>query len=105
MFQDKSSRLYTGDFYITRHSNLSEVHTVFHLVTDDSTRSEISSRHPVILSLRSIIKLCFKYDIMTLTIPLLLTHEMSEVGQMFYNYDLFSNKLLRNCDDPGIIIL
>ncbi|XP_064617462.1 protein C12orf4 homolog [Liolophura sinensis] len=77
--QDKSSRLYTGDFYITRHSNLSEVSVIFHLVTDDSVRSsDISSRHPVILSLRNILKACFRYDIHTLTIPLLLTHEMSE---------------------------
>lgn len=76
--QDKTTKLYTGDFYITRHSNLSEVHAVFHLVSDDSVRGDISSRHPVILSLRNIIKLCFKYDIMTLTIPLLLSHYMTE---------------------------
>lgn len=76
--QDKTTKLYTGDFYITRHSNLSEVHAVFHLVSDDSIRGDISSRHPVILSLRNIIKLCFRYDIMTLTIPLLLSHHMTE---------------------------
>lgn len=76
--QEKNSRLYTGDFYITRHSNLSEVHTVFHLVSDETVRGDISSRHPVILSLRNIIKLCFRYDINTLTIPLLLTHDMLE---------------------------
>ena len=39
----------------------------------------VSSQHPVILSLRNTIKLCFKYDIMTLTIPLLLSHYMTEV--------------------------
>ena len=78
--QDKTTKLYTGDFYITRHSNLSEVHAVFHLVSDDSIRGDISSRHPVILSLRNIIKLCFRYDIMTLTIPLLLSHHMTEVS-------------------------
>lgn len=79
LLQEKTSKLYTGDFYITRHSNLSEVHTVFHLVSDDSVRGDISSRHPVILSIRNIIKQCFRYDIHTLTIPLLLTHEMTEV--------------------------
>ncbi|XP_055954411.1 protein C12orf4 homolog isoform X3 [Patella vulgata] len=72
-------KLNNGDFYITEHSNLSEVHVVFHLVCDDSVRSgDISSRHPAILSLRNIIKLCFRYDIHTITIPLLLTHEMTE---------------------------
>lgn len=76
--QEKTARLYTGDFYITKHSNLSEVHTMFHLVTDDYVRGDITSRHPVILSLRNIIKLCCRYDINTLTIPLLLTHEMLE---------------------------
>lgn len=76
--QEKSAKLYTGDFYLTKHSNLSEVHTVFHLVTDDTVRGDISSRHPIILSLRNIIKLCCRYDINTLTIPLLLTHEMME---------------------------
>ncbi|KAL4240488.1 hypothetical protein ACF0H5_001279 [Mactra antiquata] len=76
--QDSNGKLYTGDFYITKHSNLSEVHTVFHLVRDDSVRSDISSRHSVILAIRNIIKLCCRYDINTLTIPLLLTHEMHE---------------------------
>lgn len=76
--QDKC-RIQVGDFYITKHSNLSEVHAVFHLVTDDSMRNiDITSRHPVILSIRNIIKLCFRSDITTLTIPLLLSHEMSE---------------------------
>ncbi|OWF51817.1 protein C12orf4-like [Mizuhopecten yessoensis] len=76
---DKGNRIQVGDFYITKHSNLSEVHSVFHLVIDDSIRSiDISSRHPVILSIRNIIKLCFRSDITTLTIPLLLSHEMSE---------------------------
>ena len=57
---------------------------MFHLVTDDSVRSavsELSSRHPVILGYRNILKACFKYDIHTITLPLLLVHEMSEVGK------------------------
>jgi hypothetical protein len=81
---DKSSRktfvtLKTGDFYITKHSNLSEVHVVFHLVSDDSLRSaDINSRHPVILGLRNILKIAHLYDIKTITIPLLLIQEMTE---------------------------
>lgn len=81
-FQDRSlgAKLHTGDFYLTKHSNLSEVHAVFHLVVDESVRTgDITSRHPAILSIRNIIRLCFRYDIQTLTIPLLLTHEMTEV--------------------------
>lgn len=77
--QEKNGRLQTGDVYITKHSNLCEVQVVFHLVADDSIRSsEITSRHPVILALRNLLKVCFRYDILTLTIPLLLSHEMTE---------------------------
>jgi len=74
--------LSTGDFYITRHSNLSEVHVVFHLVSDDSVSStcaELTSRHPIITACRNILKLCFRYDVRHVTLPLLLVHEMTEV--------------------------
>ncbi|XP_074648788.1 FERRY endosomal RAB5 effector complex subunit 3-like [Tubulanus polymorphus] len=77
--EDRSNRMHVGDFYTTRHSNLSDVHVAFHLVTDETlTSPDISSRHPVILGIRNILKMCFRYDIFTLSIPLLLTHEMSE---------------------------
>ncbi|XP_048758931.1 protein C12orf4 homolog [Ostrea edulis] len=77
--EEKKSCLRAGDFYLTKHSNLSEVHVVFHLVADDVIKSpDISSRQAVILSIRNIIKLCFRYDINTLTIPLLLFNEMTE---------------------------
>ena len=67
-----------GDFYLTRHSNLSEVHVMFHLVVDDSVRAtDITSRHSVILGIRNILKACFRYDIFTINIPLLLVHEMA----------------------------
>ena len=45
-----------------------------------SSVSDISSRHPVILGYRNIIKACFRYDVHTITLPLLLAHEMVEVG-------------------------
>lgn len=84
------AKLHTGDFYLTKHSNLSEVHIVFHLVVDESVRSgEISSRHPTILSIRNIIRLCFRYDIQTLTIPLLLTHEMTEVCMVWMSMHIW----------------
>jgi hypothetical protein len=74
-----TKNLQTGDVYITRHSNLAEVHVIFHLVVDDSLRSnEINSRHPVILGLRNILKMACSNDITTLTLPVLLMHEMME---------------------------
>ncbi|XP_052867551.1 protein C12orf4 homolog [Anopheles cruzii] len=69
-----------GDAFITRHSNLSHSHVIFHLISDETFQSpsEINSRHPVILGLRNILKISSRHDITTLTIPALLRHEMSE---------------------------
>lgn len=73
------SRLNTGEAYITKHSNLSEAHVVFHLVTDDTVKSpDINSRHPVILGLRNVLKIAYIYDIAHISIPLLLLHDMNE---------------------------
>ncbi|ALC47815.1 CG9986, partial [Drosophila busckii] len=73
-------KLTTGDFFITKHSNLSQSHVIFHLISDEpiNSPSEINSRHPVILGLRNILKTASRHDITTLTIPALLRHEMSE---------------------------
>ncbi|KAK7873103.1 hypothetical protein R5R35_006334 [Gryllus longicercus] len=74
-----TKNLQTGDVYITTHSNLAEVHVVFHMVVDDSLKSnDINSRHPVILGLRNILKIACSHDITTLTLPVLLMHEMTE---------------------------
>ncbi|XP_063928325.1 protein C12orf4 homolog isoform X2 [Zophobas morio] len=74
-----SELLQAGDFYITRHSNLAQVHVVFHMVSDDSLRgSDINSRHPVVLGLRNILKTACSNDITSLTIPLLLQYDMTE---------------------------
>ncbi|KAM8972988.1 ferry endosomal RAB5 effector complex subunit 3 isoform 2-T2 [Pelodytes ibericus] len=73
------SNLSPGEFYATRHSNLSEIHVVFHLCVDDNVRSgNISARDPAIMGLRNILKVCCTHDITTINIPLLLVHEMSE---------------------------
>lgn len=93
------SNMNIGDFFITKHSNLSQVHAIFHLAanekkpptettptipTSPSTpnktlkQSDLSSRHPVILGLRNILKACSTNNINTLTLPLLLTHKMNE---------------------------
>lgn len=70
-----------GEFYITRHSNLSEIHVAFHLCVDDNVRSgTITARDPAIMGLRNILKVCCTHDITTVSIPLLLVHEMSEVS-------------------------
>ncbi|XP_065214139.1 protein C12orf4 homolog [Planococcus citri] len=74
-----SKHLQTGDIFITKHSNLSSVHIIFHLIVDDSLRSsDINSRHSAILGLRNILKTACSNDITTLTIPVLLMHEMTE---------------------------
>lgn len=69
-----------GDFYITRHSNLSDVHVVFHMASaqNDVNDGSINSRHPVIMGLRNVLKAASMSSITTLTIPLLLTHSMEE---------------------------
>ncbi|XP_028264286.1 ferry endosomal RAB5 effector complex subunit 3 [Parambassis ranga] len=73
------SNLLPGEFYISRHSNLSEVHVIFHLCVDDNVRSgNITARDPAIMGLRNILKVCCTHDITTVTVPLLLVHDMSE---------------------------
>lgn len=74
---DSSTRLKPGDFFVTKHSNLSQAHLIFHLVYDDST-AEMNSRHPCILGLRNILKVASRHDCHQLTIPALLKHQMSE---------------------------
>jgi hypothetical protein len=75
----QSATLRVGDFYTTKHSNLSEIHAVFHLVSDESVLSaEITSRHPLLMGLRNVLKTAYLCDITTISLPLLLVHEMSE---------------------------
>lgn len=73
-------KLKPGDFFITRHSNLSQTQVIFHLISDEASNSpeDITSRHPVILGLRNILKTASRYDVTNLSIPALLRHEMSE---------------------------
>lgn len=79
---------------MTKHSNLSQSHIIFHLISDESfnSPSEINSRHPVILGLRNILKTASRHDVTTLTIPALLRHEMSEVNiPNIYNKNTINN--------------
>ena len=72
-----SRTLHEGDTYITRHSNLSEVHAIFHLVTGDDVASiDLPSRHSVIAGLRNVLHLAFQYDIYVLSVPLLLVNQI-----------------------------
>jgi hypothetical protein len=93
------NKLDIGDFYITRHSNLSQVHLVFHLAYDDNLSKQrtdqISSRHAIVLGLRNILKVCFKYNITTITLPLLLSHEMTE--EMTINWVMKRAELVLKC--------
>ncbi|XP_075019051.1 ferry endosomal RAB5 effector complex subunit 3 isoform X4 [Calonectris borealis] len=77
--RSSKSKRHQGEFYITRHSNLSEIHVAFHLCVDDNVRSgNITARDPAIMGLRNILKVCCTHDITTISIPLLLVHDMSE---------------------------
>lgn len=75
-----NAKLKPGDCFITKHSNMSQTHVIFYLVSDESFNSpnEINSRHPVILGLRNILRTASRFDVSMLTIPALLRHEMSE---------------------------
>ncbi len=77
---DSDRCLQSGDFYKTRHSNLCEVHALFHMVCDSDgvSSSSINSRHPVVMGLRNVLKTASLSDVTTVTLPLLLAREMSE---------------------------
>lgn len=88
------TRLKHGDFFVTKHSNLSQAHIIFHLVFDDSP-VEMNSRHPCILGLRNILKVANRYDVTQLTIPALLKNEMSE--EMTLSWCLRRAELILKC--------
>lgn len=74
-----SVKLKDGDCFITTHSNLSQTHVIFHLISDEMDNpSEINSRHPVIMGLRNVLKVASRFEVSMLTVPALLRHVMSE---------------------------
>ena len=106
--EKREACLKVGDFFVTKHSNLSQVHIVFNLValneTNDTAdppspldktlkQSELSSRHPVIMGIRNVLKVCVANNVQTLTFPLLLTHEMTEVGNIYSKFRLILKRL------------
>jgi len=90
----QGKRLKCGDFYMTRHSNLCEVHVVFHMLSTTSkaeggeggeeghapltSAERVNSRHPVVMGLRSVLKTASLCGVTTLTIPLLLTMSLTD---------------------------
>lgn len=77
--QPVNAKLKDGDCFITTHSNLSQTHVIFHLISDEADNpAEINSRHPVILGLRNVLKVASRFDVSMLTVPALLRHAMSE---------------------------
>ncbi|PKC04815.1 hypothetical protein RhiirA5_401257 [Rhizophagus irregularis] len=63
-----------GDFFITRHSNLPLVHIVFHLVIEFESiqKSELTYRSNAINGLRIILKIIDRFDITSISLPILL---------------------------------
>jgi hypothetical protein len=83
-----------GDCFITRHSNLESIHVMFHLVGDnepvnstsrqlqhfaDNTHSEFTSDSPLLKGLRNLLDVAFEYDVATLSMPILLKEQVSEI--------------------------
>ncbi|KAJ3031379.1 UNVERIFIED_CONTAM: hypothetical protein HDU68_004458 [Siphonaria sp. JEL0065] len=65
-----------GDFFITRHSNIPQIHVLFHLIiSEDDTPKELSSQSNIIIGYRNILKLAHLRDINNLTVPMLFLPE------------------------------
>jgi len=79
-YETMSNTLAPGDFVVTRHSNLCETHVVFHMANEaaSTASSSINSRHPVVMGLRNVLRAASLSDVTSVTLPLLLTHAMSE---------------------------
>ena len=91
-----SPPLQTGDFYITKHSNLAEVHAVLHLVTDNTvTSGTINSRHAIIIGVRNLMLAAARHNITNIVVPLLLVHEME--GHMTLQWCLKRAELVLKC--------
>eukprot|EP01132_Coremiostelium_polycephalum_P003315 gene3315-4154_t len=74
----EGTQLKNGDFFITKHSNLSDVQVVFHLFADSDIRAPLSESTILTTSdlakgLRNIILTASMYGIGQLTIPIALT--------------------------------
>ncbi|KAH8866547.1 Protein C12orf4 [Schistosoma japonicum] len=74
-----------GDVLITKHSNLISdtgdgIHVIFQVVVDyDNESNNIRIPHSLHCAISAILRICFDYDITTLSLPLLLVPSLSEV--------------------------
>ncbi|KAI7860230.1 hypothetical protein BDC45DRAFT_493946 [Circinella umbellata] len=73
-FMQKPDSLQEGSFFVTRHSNLPLTQVVFHLVIDSDAiaTTELTKQSNLIKGLLNIMRLTTRYDISSLSIPLLL---------------------------------
>ncbi len=80
-FDSLLNHCFLGDFYLTRHSNLSQVHVVCHLVVEERSilDSNLRARDTAMQGLRSSLRIIAKQGIRHITIPLFLTGRMKPV--------------------------
>ncbi|KAL6051799.1 hypothetical protein QOT17_018960 [Balamuthia mandrillaris] len=73
-----------GDCFVTKHSNLEQVHVVFHLVADSSTNTNISDegKNPLLTGLHNILLTASRYDVATLSLPIFLQSASQPSPQM-----------------------
>ncbi|KAI7886679.1 hypothetical protein K492DRAFT_155950 [Lichtheimia hyalospora FSU 10163] len=73
-YQSRPESLQEGSFFITRHSNLPSTQVIFHLVVDSESipTTDLSKQSPLIKGLLKIMRITTRYDISSLSIPLLL---------------------------------
>lgn len=76
--EEEKITLQPGDFYLTRHSNLSQVHVVCHLVSEERIILDtgLRARDPIMQGLKSSLRIMAKHGIRHITVPLLLTYQM-----------------------------
>lgn len=74
---DGKIQLKPGDYFITKHQNLSNIHVVFHLVYDDNL--DLSAQSHLIQGYKSILTLAANFKIKKITIPSELACEENQI--------------------------
>ncbi|KAJ3299844.1 hypothetical protein HK104_006581 [Borealophlyctis nickersoniae] len=74
--------LQEGDFFVTKHSNLPQINVVFHLIVDESSQTELTGRSPIISGYRSILRAAHRWDVHSITLPLLLLPDDPDTSMM-----------------------
>ncbi|KAI9335967.1 hypothetical protein BDR26DRAFT_920301, partial [Obelidium mucronatum] len=65
-----------GDFFVTRHSNLPQVHVLFHLIiAEEDSIKDLSSQSDIMIGYRNILKLAHLRDINNLIVPVVFHYE------------------------------